>query len=178
MRRRGIVVLAIGALLTISAVSGADTKAANTKKTNTTTTTYQPVFASAVQTDSPLVRAAKISLQSRLHPKSRIIIDSNTLVVSRWTDSSPAGATAAPTGEARGRTWESGNSNDAAAIAAKEKNGIEQRAAAERARQEALKKEQSYMASQDQEPYAEVIDDHVTKRLEEIPPEMKQKPPM
>jgi hypothetical protein len=34
------------------------------------------------------------------------------------------------------------------------------------------------MAQQNDEPYSEVIDDHVTNRLETIPTEMTQKPPM
>jgi hypothetical protein len=97
--------------------------------------------------------------------------------VSRWSEP-PAAAAAATGPEAQGRSWASGNSNDAAAIAARERNGREQSAAAEQTRQEGLRREQAYMATQDQEPYSEVIDDHVTHRLETIPTEMKQKPPM
>jgi hypothetical protein len=170
MRRLGIAALAVSALFTSSAVFAAEPQPVRKP-------VAQPVFASAIQTDSPLVRAAKLTLQSRLHPKSHVIIDSNTLVVTRWADSSPHTTTAtAP--ELQGRSWASGNSNDAAALAAQEKGVRDQRIAAEAARQASLRQEQSYMANQDEEPYSEIIDDHVTKRLEAIPEEMKQKPPM
>jgi len=172
MRRIGIVVIAICALFTVSIVFGAETKTSNT-----TAKPLSPVFASTLQTDSPLVRAAKISLQARMHPKSRVIIDSNNLVMHRWSEPSAAPAAAAGP-EERGRSWQSGNSGDAGAIAAREQRERDQRNAAEQARQTSLRQEQAYMAEQDQEPYSEVIDDHVTKRLETIPTEMKQKPPM
>ena len=174
MRRIGIVVFAVCALFTISAVSAAETKTASARKT-AAATPDRVVYASTVQADSPLVRAAKISLQARMHPKSRVIIDSTTLVVSRWKEPTPV----APTGsDTQGRSWASGNSADAGTVAARERNDRQQRAAAEQARQEGLRQEQGYMAAQSQEPYAEVIDDHVTNRLETIPTEMKQKPPM
>jgi hypothetical protein len=168
MRRIGNVVIAVSAVFVVSVVSAAETKATNAKA---------PIAAAAASdNDSPLVRAAKISYQARLHPKSRVVIDSTTLVVSRWP-SAPLAATAGGS-EAQGRSWASGNSGDAAAIAAQERSAREMRAAAEQARQTALRQEQAYMAQQDEEPYSEIIDDHVTKRLETIPTEMTQKPPM
>jgi len=168
MRRIGNVVIAVSAVFVVSVVSAAETKATNAKA---------PIAAAAASdNDSPLVRAAKISYQARLHPKSRVVIDSTTLVVSRWP-SAPLAA-AAGGAEAQGRSWASGNSGDAAAIAAQERSAREMRAAAEQARQTALRQEQAYMAQQDEEPYSEIIDDHVTKRLETIPTEMTQKPPM
>jgi hypothetical protein len=168
MRRIGNVVIAVSAVFVVSVASAAETKATNAKA---------PVAAAAAaDDDSPLVRAAKISYQARLHPKSRVIIDSTTLVVSRWP-SAPLAATAGGP-EAQGRSWASGNSGDAAAIAAQERSAREMRAAAEQARQTALRQEQAYMAQQNEEPYSEIIDDHVTKRLETIPTEMTQKPPM
>jgi hypothetical protein len=171
MRRIGNVVIAVSAVFVVSVVaSAAETKATNAKAA-------APVAAAAAaDNDSPLVRAAKISYQARLHPKSRVVIDSTTLVVSRWP-SAPLAATAGGP-EAQGRSWASGNSGDAAAIAAQERSAREMRAAAEQARQTALRQEQAYMAQQDEEPYSEIIDDHVTKRLETIPTEMTQKPPM
>jgi hypothetical protein len=175
MRRIGIVVLAVFALFTISAVSGAETKLANAKKA-AAPAPDRVVFASTVQADSPLVRAAKISFQARQHPKSRMIIDSTTLVVSRWREPSTPSAATGP--DAQGRSWASGNSADSGVIASRERNDRQMRAAAEQARQEGLRQEQGYMAAQSQEPYSEVIDDHVTKRLETIPTEMTQKPPM
>ncbi len=170
MRRSGLSALAVSALFITCAVSAAEPQPAVKRPV------AQTVYASAIQTDSPLVRAAKLSLQSRLHPRSHVIIDSNTLVVTRWSDSSPRTTSTAP--DAQGRSWASGNSNDAAALAAQEKGVRDQRIAAEAARQSSLRQEQSYMAREGEEPYSEIIDDHVTKRLEAIPDEMKQKPPM
>jgi len=168
MRRIGNVVIAVSAVFVVSVVSAAETKATNAKA---------PIAAAAASdNDSPLVRAAKISYQARLHPKSRVVIDSTTLVVSRWPSAPLATTAGGP--EAQGRSWASGNSGDAAAIAAQERSAREMRAAAEQARQTALRQEQAYMAQQDEEPYSEIIDDHVTKRLETIPSEMTQKPPM
>jgi hypothetical protein len=170
MRRIGSVVIAVSAVFVVSIASAAETKAANAKSA-------APVAAAAASdNDSPLVRAAKISYQARLHPKSRVVIDSTTLVVSRWPSAPLAATSGGP--EAQGRSWASGNSGDAAAIAAQERSAREMRAAAEQARQTALRQEQAYMAQQDEEPYSEIIDDHVTKRLETIPTEMTQKPPM
>src|SRR4030088_1696220 len=117
MRRIGIVVLAVCVLFTISAVSGAETKTASARKA-AAATPDRVIFASTVQEDSPLVRAAKISLQARQHPKSRVIIDSTTLVVSRWSE--PV-THAAPTGpDTQGRSWASGNGSDAGTVAARE----------------------------------------------------------
>ncbi|HEV7485351.1 MAG TPA: hypothetical protein VGQ65_06680 [Thermoanaerobaculia bacterium] len=170
MRRIGSVVIAVSAVFVVSIASAAETKATNAKAA-------APVAAAAASdNDSPLVRAAKISYQARLHPKSRVLIDSTTLVVSRWPSAPVAASAGGP--EAQGRSWASGNSGDAAAIAAQERSAREMRAAAEQARQTALRQEQAYMAQQDEEPYSEIIDDHVTKRLETIPTEMTQKPPM
>jgi hypothetical protein len=176
MRRIGNVVIAVFALFAITVASAAETKATNAKPAPVRT----PVAtAAASDYDSPLVRAAKISYQARLHPKSRVIIDSTTLVISRWPSAAvPATAAAAGGPEAQGRSWASGNSGDASAIAAQERSARDQRAAAEQARQTALRQEQAYMAQQNDEPYSEVIDDHVTNRLETIPTEMTQKPPM
>ncbi|HEV7428258.1 MAG TPA: hypothetical protein VGQ46_18025 [Thermoanaerobaculia bacterium] len=167
MRRLGN--FAVCALFVVTAASAAETKTTNAKQA--------PVRpAAAVDNDSPLVRAAKISYQARLHPKSRVVIDSTTLVISRWPSAAAHAAAGGP--DAQGRSWASGNSGDASAIAAQERSVREQRAAAEQAHQTALRQEQSYMAQQNDEPYSEVIDDHVTKRLETIPTEMTQKPPM
>ncbi|HXA15711.1 MAG TPA: hypothetical protein VN380_01870 [Thermoanaerobaculia bacterium] len=183
MRRTGIVVLAVCALFTINAVAG-DTKAASQTKPANATKAASPAALTEDVTvspnDSPLVRAAKIGLQARMHPKSRIVIDSTNLVVSHRSETAAA-ATTVPAAVApgdRGRSWQSGNSGDASAIAANEQRGRDQVAATEQARQTGLRQEQEYMASQELEPYAEVIDDHVEKRLTEIPAEMKQKPPM
>jgi len=173
MRRIGNVVIAVSAIFVVSAASAAETKATNAKQAPA----GPPVAAAAASdNDSPLVRAAKISYQARLHPKSRVVIDSTTLVVFRWP-SAPLAATSGGS-EAQGRSWASGNSGDAGAIAAQERSAREMRAAAEQARQTALRQEQSYMAQQNDEPYSEIIDDHVTKRLEAIPTEMTRKPPM
>jgi hypothetical protein len=186
MRRTGIVMLAVCALFTINAVAG-DTKAASQAKPASAT---KAVIAAkpAAQTeevvlspnDSPLVRAAKLGLLARMHPKSRIVIDSTNLVVSHHSDtaSTPTAVSAAAAPGERGRSWQSGNSSDASAIAANEQKGRDQVAAAEQARQAGLRQEREYMASQEMEPYAEVIDDHVEKRLTEIPGEMAKKPPM
>ena len=173
MRRIEVVVIAVCALITASAVLGADTKMVNFKKS-----ADQTVYASTLQTDSPLVRAAKISYQARMHPRSRVVIDSTTLVVSsRWSQPAATPTAAASGGpESQGRSWASGNSSDAAVIAAREKSEQDQRNAAEQARLANLRQEQSYMATQNDEPYSEVIDDHVTKRLETIPDEMKKPP--
>jgi hypothetical protein len=174
MRRIGNVVIAVSAIFVVSAASAADTKATNAKQAPA----RPPVAAvAASDNDSPLVRAAKISYQARLHPKSRVIIDSTTLVVSRWPSAAPLAATAGGP-EVQGRSWATGNSGDAGAIAAQEKSARDMRAAAEQARQTALRQEQAYMAQQNDEPYSEVIDDHVTGRLETIPTEMTQKPPL
>jgi hypothetical protein len=186
MRRTGIVVLAVCALFTINAVAG-DTKAVSPARPASATKAASPATPAALTedvtvspNDSPLVRAAKIGLQARMHPKSRIVIDSTNLVVSHRsetaTTASSAPATVAP-GD-RGRSWQSGNSSDASAIAANEQRAHDQVAGAEQARQASLRQEQEYMASQELEPYAEVIDDHVEKRLTEIPAEMAKKPPM
>ncbi|HEV7570525.1 MAG TPA: hypothetical protein VGQ21_03410 [Thermoanaerobaculia bacterium] len=173
MRRLGSVVIAVSAVFVVSVALAAETKATNAKQAPAP----PPVAAAAASAyDSPLVRAAKISYQARLHPKSRVIIDSTTLVISRWP-SAPASAIAGGP-DAQGRSWATGNSGDASAIAAQERSAREMRVAAEQARQTALRQEQSYMAQQNDEPYSEVIDDHVTNRLETIPAEMTQKPPM
>jgi hypothetical protein len=173
MRRIGNVVIAVSAVFVINVASAAETKATNAKPAPA----RLPVAAAAASdNDSPLVRAAKISYQARLHPKSRVVIDSTTLVVSRWPSAPLAATSGGP--EAQGRSWASGNSGDAGAIAAQERSAREMRAAAEQARQTALRQEQAYMAQQNDEPYSEVIDDHVTNRLETIPTEMTQKPPM
>jgi hypothetical protein len=170
MRRLGT--FAVCALFGVTAASAAETKTTNAKQAP-----VRPAAAAAVvDNDSPLVRAAKISYQARLHPKSRVVIDSTTLVISRWPSAAVPAAAGGP--DAQGRSWASGNSGDASAIAAQERSVREQRAAAEQARQTSLRQEQSYMAQQNDEPYSEVIDDHVTNRLETIPTEMTQKPPM
>ena len=175
MRRSGIVFFAVYGLFTLAtAVSAADTKTATTKPAQKAAPAA-PAIAPATQADSPLVRAAKVGLEARMHPKSRIVINSTTLVVSHWYEPSTDGATSK---EAQGRSWASGNQNDAAAVAAQEKSARDQRNAVEQARQEALRQEQTYMRQQAEEPYAEVMDDHVTKRLEQIPEEIKNKPPM
>jgi hypothetical protein len=173
MRRTGTVIIAISAILAANVVSAAETKVTTAKQVPAR---QSVAAADALDNDSPLVRAAKISYQARLHPKSRVLIDSSTLVVSRWRSAPVAAAAGGP--EAKGRSWASGNSGDAAAIAAAERSARDQRAAAEQARQTALRQEQSYMAQQNDEPYSEIIDDHVTNRLETIPTEMTQKPPM
>jgi hypothetical protein len=176
MRRIGNVVIAVSAVFAVSVVSAAEAQSTNAKQASV----RPPVAAAAASDyDSPLVRAAKISYQARLHPKSRVIIDSTTLVISRWPSASAGSAAAAGGGpEVQGRSWASGNSGDAGAIAAQERSARDQRAAADAARQNALRQEQAYMAQQNDEPYSEVIDDHVTNRLETIPTEMTQKPPM
>jgi hypothetical protein len=179
MRRTGIVVLAVCALFTINAVAG-DTKSSATKAASPAKPAALTEDVTVSPNDSPLVRAAKIGLQARMHPKSRIVIDSTNLVVSHRSETATT-ATSVPAAVApgeRGRSWQSGNSGDASAIAANEKRGRDQVAAAEQARQASLRLEQEYMASKELEPYAEVIDDHVEKRLTEIPAEMAKKPPM
>jgi hypothetical protein len=182
MRRSGIVFFAVYVLFTITiAVFADDTKTATTKQPQKAAPATQaapaPAIAPATQADSPLVRAAKVGLEARMHPRARIVINSTTLNVGHWYESSTTGAaTASP--EAQGRSYASGNQNDAAAIAAKEKSVRDQRAAAETARVAALRQEQTYMLQQNDEPYSEILDDHVTKRLEEIPDEIKNKPPM
>lgn len=176
MRRSGIVLFAVTMLFTItSAVFAADTKTATTPQPQKVVPA--PPAPSTTQADSPLVRAAKVGLEARTHPKSRIVINSTTLVVGHWYESSTPTA-APPSKEEQGRSWATGNSNDASAIVAKDKAESDQRAAKEKARVDALKQEQAYMRQQADEQYAEVLDDQVTKRLEEIPEEIKQKPPM
>ena len=158
-----------------TAVSAADTKTATTKSLQTAVPA--PAIAPATQAESPLVRAARIGLEARLHPKARIVINSRTLVVtSRYEPTSGA----APTGkEAEGRSWASGNQNDPAAIAAREQSARDQRTAAEHTRQEAARQDQTYTHRQAEEPYEEGNDDdHATRRPESIPSEIKQKPPM
>ena len=173
MRRSGIVFLAVYVLFTITtAVSAADTKTA-TKPLQRAV--LAPATVPVAQADSPLVRAARIGLEARMHPKARIVINSTTLVVTHWYEPSTAGA---PTKESQGRSWASGNQNDAAAMAARDQSARSQRAAAEYTRQETLRQEQTYMRQQADEPYAEVNEDHVTNRLESIPNEMKARPPM
>lgn len=186
MRRTGIVVLAVCALFTINAVAG-DTKAVSPAKPASATKAASPARPAVLTedltvspNDSPLVRAAKIGLQARMHPKSRIVIDSTNLVVSHRSETATTATSvpAAVTPGDRGRSWQSGNSGDASAIAANEQKGRDQVAAAEQARQASLRQEQEYMASQELEQYPEVIDDHIEKRLTEIPAEMAKKPPM
>src|SRR5436305_992703 len=87
MRRLGN--FAVCALFAVTAASAAETKTTNAKQA--------PVRpAAAVDTDSPLVRAAKISYQARLHPKSRVVIDSTTLVISRWPSAAAPAAAGGP----------------------------------------------------------------------------------
>src|SRR5436305_499626 len=107
MRRLGN--FAVCALFAVTAASAAETKTTNAKQAP-----VRPAAAPAVDNDSPLVRAAKISYQARLHPKSRVVIDSTTLVASRWPSAAVPAAAAGP--EAQGRSWASGNSGDASAI--------------------------------------------------------------
>jgi hypothetical protein len=80
MRRIGNVVIAVSAVFVVSVASAAEAKATNAKPA----LVRPPVAAlAASDNDSRLVRAAKVSYQARLHPKSRVVIDSTTLVVPR-----------------------------------------------------------------------------------------------
>jgi hypothetical protein len=124
--------------------------------------------------DSPLVRAAKISAARRaqMTVHSAKVIDNSSLIT---TGGHLSIGTIAPPPSVRS-AYDAPLPVDPTTPA----NGGEQRAAAEKekARVEALRQEQAYMASQEQEPYSEILDDHVTKRLEQIPNEIKTKPPM
>jgi hypothetical protein len=122
--------------------------------------------------DSQLVRAAKTSaaMRARMTVHSARVIDNASLIT---TGGHAAITTSASAPIPRSSGYETALPSDPTAPA----NG-DQRAAAEKARVEALRQEQAYMAQQEQEPYAEVLDDHVTKRLEALPNEIKMKPPM
>lgn len=175
MRRFGIILLAGCGLLGIHAQAADNTAAAKPLQQSLAGVAFAP----DATADSPLVRAARMGLEARKHPRSRIVIDSNTLIVSYRRDSATTNAAGAPAGpDAQGRSWTSGNQGDAAAITARDRSEREHAAAAEKARVETLRQEQSYLVEQDQQPYAEVIDDHVANRLETIPAEIKTKPPM
>ncbi len=175
MRRYGIISLLMCAFFGMTTALPAADDASRPKPIPKTAIAVS--FSADSAADSPLVRAAKVGLEARKHPRSRIIIDSNTLIVSYRHESDTAVAAAPASPETQGRSWASGNQGDAAAIASRERNQREQAAAAEKSRVEQLRQEQSYMASQALEPYAEMLDDQIEKRLEAIPGEIKTKPP-
>jgi hypothetical protein len=181
MRRLAVLAVASLSMIAGSAALAADAKPKAPARSagqmqalsNTAQRTTLSTMAAA-STDSPLVRAAKAAVAARLaNPGNRIVIDSSTLMVSRYhSDAAPAPAVEA------GRSWATGNGADAAQLAAQLRAEQERAAQNEAARVQALRTEQSYMGSQHTEVYTEGDEDQVAKRLTAIPTEMVQPVPV